>query len=151
METASKYSTIQIELVEHVQRLQNRMNKLSRLPNNRHSLQAETSQQKTSQYQRENDATTLKRSGSKIQSAFVKAITHQKLSYESFKMGAIHKTMNWNQVTFSDETAIRLNCVKGLVWNLPEKKKIVQTVKRMQSKSMFQVASQVASSVLNKI
>ena len=32
------------------------------------------------------------------------------------------KAMNWNQVSFSDETTIRLNCVKGLLWNLPGKK-----------------------------
>ena len=30
---------------------------------------------------------------------------------------------------FSDETIIRLNTVKRLVWNLPGKKKIIQTVK----------------------
>lgn len=30
---------------------------------------------------------------------------------------------------FSDETTIRMNSVKGLVWNLPGKKKIVRTVK----------------------
>ena len=36
-----------------------------------------------------------------------------------------HKDTNWEQVIFSDETTIRLNSVKGLVWNLPGKKKIV--------------------------
>jgi transposase len=40
-----------------------------------------------------------------------------------------HKDTNWEQVIFSDETTIRLNSVKGLVWNLPGKKKIVRTVK----------------------
>ena len=30
---------------------------------------------------------------------------------------------------FTDETTARLNCVKGMVWNLPGKKKVVQTVK----------------------
>ena len=61
---------IQIELVEQVKQLQNRINKLPFLPNNRHSLQAETLQQKTSQDQRENSATTLEPSGSKIQFGF---------------------------------------------------------------------------------
>ena len=37
--------------------------------------------------------------------------------------------MNWEQVIFLDETTIYLNTVKGLVWNFPENKKIVQTVK----------------------
>ena len=55
---SQQISTIQIELVEHVQRLQIRINKLSRLTDNRHSLQAETSQQTTSEDQRENGATT---------------------------------------------------------------------------------------------
>ena len=36
-----------------------------------------------------------------------------------------------NQVIFTDETTVRLNCVKGMVWNLPEKKKIVRTVKHL--------------------
>jgi transposase len=39
------------------------------------------------------------------------------------------RTTNWDQVIFSDETTIRMNSVKGLVWNLPGKKKIVRTVK----------------------
>ena len=36
-----------------------------------------------------------------------------------------HKATDWNQVIFSDE----MNSVKGLVWNFPEKKKVVRTVK----------------------
>ncbi|CAF3368546.1 unnamed protein product [Rotaria socialis] len=40
-----------------------------------------------------------------------------------------HKTTDWNQVIFSDETTVRLNCVKGLVWNFPGKKKVIRTVK----------------------
>ena len=39
-----------------------------------------------------------------------------------------HKAMDWNQVIFSNQTTIRLNCVKGLLWNLPGKK-VLQTVK----------------------
>ena len=39
------------------------------------------------------------------------------------------RTTNWDQVIFSDETTIRMNSVKGLVWNLPGKKKVVQTIK----------------------
>ncbi|CAF1518427.1 unnamed protein product [Adineta ricciae] len=40
-----------------------------------------------------------------------------------------HQDMDWNEVIFSDETTICLNSVKGLVWNLPGKKKVVRTVK----------------------
>ena len=36
-----------------------------------------------------------------------------------------HKATDWNQVIFSDE----MNSVIGLVWNFPEKKKVVRTVK----------------------
>ena len=36
-----------------------------------------------------------------------------------------NKATDWNQVIFSDE----MNSVKGLVWNFPEKKKVVRTVK----------------------
>lgn len=39
------------------------------------------------------------------------------------------RTTDWNQVIFSDETTIRMNSVKGLVWNLPGKKNVVRTVK----------------------
>ena len=41
-----------------------------------------------SEDQRENGETTVERSGSKIQSAFVEYITHRKSSNESFQMGA---------------------------------------------------------------
>ena len=74
-------STIQIELVAHVQRLQNRVNKLSRLTNSRHSLHVETSPLKINER-------TMRRRGSKIQSTFVEDITHRKSSNESFQMGA---------------------------------------------------------------
>ena len=39
-----------------------------------------------------------------------------------------HKVLDWKQVTSSDETTIRLNCVTRLLWNLP-RKKIMRTVK----------------------
>ena len=39
---SQKTWTLEIDLIEYVQRLQNRINKLSHLMNNRHSLQAET-------------------------------------------------------------------------------------------------------------
>ena len=45
-------------------------------------------EKKTNQDQRENGATTLERSESKVQLAFVKGITHRKASNESFKTGA---------------------------------------------------------------
>ena len=35
----------------------------------------------------------------------------------------------WNLVIFSDETTIGLTSVKGLVWSLPGRKKVVRTVK----------------------
>ena len=40
-----------------------------------------------------------------------------------------YEAANWDRVIFSDETTVRLNCVKGLVWNLPGKKKVIRTVK----------------------
>ena len=65
-----------------------------------------------------------------------------------------HETMDYNPVIFSDETTIRVSCVKGLVWNSPGEKSSCE-LSSIQSKSMFGVASQVkasvASSVLNKI
>lgn len=40
-----------------------------------------------------------------------------------------HGTMDWDHVIFSDETTIRLNSVKGCLWNLPGRKKVIRTVK----------------------
>ncbi|CAF2059596.1 unnamed protein product [Rotaria magnacalcarata] len=40
-----------------------------------------------------------------------------------------HKATDWNQMIFSDETTVRLNSAKGLVWNFPGNKKVVRTVK----------------------
>ena len=37
--------------------------------------------------------------------------------------------MDWKQVIFTDEKTVRLNCVKGMVWNSPGKRKAVRTVK----------------------
>ena len=34
-----------------------------------------------------------------------------------------------NQVIFTDEITVRLNCVKEMVWNLLEKKKVVRAAK----------------------
>ena len=45
------------------------------------------------------------------------------------KWALIHQDIDWNQVLSSDETTIRLNSVRGLVWNLPGKKKVVRTIK----------------------
>ena len=35
---------------------------------------------------------------------------------------------NWDEVIFSDETTVFLNRVKGCVWNLPGRKKVIHTV-----------------------
>ena len=40
-----------------------------------------------------------------------------------------HKAMDWNQVIFTHETTIRLNCVKGLLCKSLEKRKVLRTVK----------------------
>ena len=82
-------------------------------------------------------------------------LTHREPSNESFKKWARDLTaMHWNQVIFSDETTIRLNCVKGLLSNLPDKKRS-HKLSSIQSKSMFGIGSQVktlvASPVLNEI
>ena len=45
------------------------------------------------------------------------------------KRALTHQDINWKQVIFSDETTGHLNSVKGLVWNLLGKKKVVRTVK----------------------
>lgn len=39
-----------------------------------------------------------------------------------------HQETNWNQVIFSDETTVFLNRVKGRVWNVRGKKKVVRVV-----------------------
>ena len=40
-----------------------------------------------------------------------------------------HKAMDWNQVIFTHETTIRLNCVKGWLCKSLKKTKVLRTVK----------------------
>ena len=63
---------------------------------------------------------------------------------------------NWEQMIFSDETTIRLNTIKGLVWKLTGKKQDRtkhQALDQDERKSgvVFQVKVLVVSSVSSKI
>ena len=92
--------------------------------------------------------------GAKYKRSLSKPLLTENHQMNRFKWTQDHKVMDYNQMIFSDETTIRLNCVKELLWNLPGQERSCE-LSRIQSKSMFEVASQVkasvASSVLNKI
>ena len=72
----------------------------------------------------------LERSWNQIQSTFIKTIALTEVHRKNcLKWTQDNRATNWEQVIFSDETTIRLNAVKRLVWNLSGKKKIGRTVK----------------------
>ena len=49
--------------------------------------------------------------------------------------------MNWEQMNFSDETTIRRNTVKGLVWKLTGKKKMLRIVKHSTKMNVWRCFS----------
>jgi transposase len=71
----------------------------------------------------------LNEAGAKYNQPLSKPLLTEGHREKRLKWAQDHKAMDWNQVIFSDETTVRLNSVKGLVWNLPGKKKVVRTVK----------------------
>ena len=102
---------------------------MSHLPSNK-SRHHQPIEQKASQDQRENGAvTTLERSGSKIQSAFVEAITYRKPSNESFKMDAKSQSYALEPSDLlrqdSHSSKLRQKTALELTWE----KKVVQSVK----------------------
>jgi len=71
----------------------------------------------------------LHEAGAKYNKPLSKPLLTENHRDKRLKWAEDQTTTNWDQVIFTDETTIRLNSVKGLVWNLPGKKKIVRTVK----------------------
>ena len=71
----------------------------------------------------------LKEAGVKYNRLIAKPLLTERHRENRLKWAQEHQATNWDQVIFSDETTVRLNSVKGLVWNLPGKKKMVRTVK----------------------
>ena len=71
----------------------------------------------------------LKEVGAKYNGPIAKPLLTECHRENCLKWAQEHQAMNWDQVIYSDETTVHLNFVKGLVWNLPGKKKVVRTVK----------------------
>ena len=71
----------------------------------------------------------LNEAGARYNRPMSKPLLTERHQKNRLKWAQHHKAIDWNQVIFSDETTIRLNSVKELVWNFPEKKKVVRTVK----------------------
>ena len=72
----------------------------------------------------------LNEAGAKYNRPLSKPLLTENHREKRLKWAEDQRTTDWNQVIFSsDETTIRMNSVKGLVWNLPGKKKVVRTVK----------------------
>jgi transposase len=71
----------------------------------------------------------LNEAGAKYNRPMSKPLLTKHHQERRLKWARDHQNTDWNQVIFCDETTIRLNSVKGMVWNLPGKKKIVRTVK----------------------
>ena len=71
----------------------------------------------------------LNEAGARYNRSMSKPLFTERIRKNRLKWAQHHKATDWNEVIFSDETTIRLNSVKGLVWNFAEKKKVVRTVK----------------------
>ena len=71
----------------------------------------------------------LNDAGAKYNKPISKPLLTEHHQETRLKWALTHQDIDWNQVIFSDETTICLNSVKGLIWNLPGKKKVVRTVK----------------------
>ena len=65
----------------------------------------------------------LNEAAAKYNRPLLKALLTENHRMNHLKRAQDHKAIDWNQVISSNETIIRLNCVKGLLWNLPEKRK----------------------------
>ena len=71
----------------------------------------------------------LNEGGGRYNRPLLKPLLTENHRINRLKWAHDYKAMDWNQVIFTDETTVHLNCVKGMVWNLPGKKKVVRTVK----------------------
>ena len=71
----------------------------------------------------------LNEAGAKYNKPISKPLLTEHPQERRLKWVLTHQDIDWNQVILSDETTIRPNLVKGLVWNLSGKKKVVRTVK----------------------
>jgi transposase len=71
----------------------------------------------------------LNEAGAKYNRPMSKSLLTERHRENRLKWAQNHQAANWDQVILSDETTIRMNSVKGMVWNLPGKKKVVRTVK----------------------
>ncbi|CAF1258371.1 unnamed protein product [Didymodactylos carnosus] len=61
----------------------------------------------------------LKEAGAKYNRPLAKPLLTERRRENRLKWAREHQAANWDQVIFSDETTVRMNPVKGLVWNLP--------------------------------
>ena len=66
--------------------------------------------------------------GAKFSKPMSKPMLTEKHRINRLKWEHQNVDRNWDEVIFSDETTLFLNRVKGRVWNLPGRKKVVRTV-----------------------
>jgi len=71
----------------------------------------------------------LDEAGAKYNQPLSKPLLTDNYREKRLKWAEDQRTTDWNQVIISDETSIRMNLVKELVWNLPGRKNVVRTVK----------------------
>ena len=71
----------------------------------------------------------LNEAGAKYNRPMSKPLLTERHRENRLQWAQDHENTNWDQVIFSNETTIRMNSMKGMVWNLPGKKKVVRGVK----------------------
>ena len=79
----------------------------------------------------------LKEAGAKFSLLISKPLLTENHRYDRLRWTQATCDIDWNQVIFSDETTVRLNPLKQHVWHLPEKRKVVQTVKDLIMVNMW--------------
>jgi len=77
----------------------------------------------------------LNEAGAKYNGPLSKPLLTETHREKRLKWAEDHRTTNWDQAIFSDRSTIRLNSVKGFVWNLPKNK--LCELSSILSKSMF--------------
>lgn len=71
----------------------------------------------------------LHEAGAKFSRPLSKPLLTNKHRTNRLEWAQAQTATNWDHVIFTDETTVRLNHVKGFVWNLPGRKKVIRTVK----------------------
>ena len=78
----------------------------------------------------------LNEAGAKYNRPMLKPLLTERHRENRLQWAQDYENTNWDRVIFSDETTVRMNSVKGMVWNLSGKRKLFELL-NILSKPMF--------------